>query len=160
MLDVRILIDGQLATERLDGNPIAIDPGDHTVRFEANGARPVDERILLRQGEKNRILTVTFGGPGPEREGAAGPVRGGYWTGRRIGGAATGAAGVVTMGIGGLLMLAAKARYDEASNKTGAARHDDSVAAVDDATTASVVFGVLRLFNLALGRHARRGSLR
>ena len=37
-----------------------LDPGEHTFRFEVSGAAPVETHNVIREGEKNRILQVTF----------------------------------------------------------------------------------------------------
>lgn len=56
-------------TVRLDGQPLAgaeagravgLDPGEHTFHFEVSGAAPVETHNVIREGEKNRILQVTF----------------------------------------------------------------------------------------------------
>lgn len=60
LVDVKVSIDGKAATETLDGKPIAIDPGVHAFRFETKGAPAIEENVVVRQGETNRILTVTF----------------------------------------------------------------------------------------------------
>lgn len=60
LIDVKVSIDSKVVTESLDGKPVLVDPGVHVVRFETKGAAPVDEKIVVRQGEKNRIVTVTF----------------------------------------------------------------------------------------------------
>jgi hypothetical protein len=60
VIDVKVTVDGKVVTETLDGKPIALDPGVHSFHFETNGAPPIDERVVVRQGEKNRIVTVTF----------------------------------------------------------------------------------------------------
>src|SRR5580700_9118420 len=35
-----------------------IDPGEHTFRYEAPGAAPVEQHAVIRVGEKNRMLTA------------------------------------------------------------------------------------------------------
>jgi hypothetical protein len=61
LIDVRVLVDGKVATEKLDGKAIVVDPGVHVFRFEARGgAAAVEEQVVARQGEKNRILTITI----------------------------------------------------------------------------------------------------
>ena len=43
--DVRVFFDGQLLAERLDGKAIAVEPGEHTFRYEligASGAKPIE----------------------------------------------------------------------------------------------------------------------
>lgn len=58
-LGVRVLLDGKPLLEKLDGSPIAIDPGEHVLRFERpSGSR--EERIVLHDGEKSRSVKVTF----------------------------------------------------------------------------------------------------
>jgi hypothetical protein len=59
---VRVLSDGtQLATS-LDGTAVRIDPGQHTLRFEVNDGRFVEQKVLIREGEKNRAITVDLSG--------------------------------------------------------------------------------------------------
>lgn len=60
LVDVRVTVDGKLFADRLDGKPIALDPGVHTIRFETKGASAVEEQVVVKQGEKNRIYTVTL----------------------------------------------------------------------------------------------------
>jgi hypothetical protein len=57
---VRVLVDGQKVAEKLDGRPLAIDPGEHTLRFEYDGADPIEQRIVVQQGAKNRSMSVSF----------------------------------------------------------------------------------------------------
>ncbi len=67
LVDVKLSVDGKVVTETLDGKPIAVDPGVHTFRFEAKGAPAALEKVVVRQGEKNRILTVSLDvGDAPE----------------------------------------------------------------------------------------------
>jgi hypothetical protein len=70
VLGVKVSVDGVVAQESLDGKPIFVDPGVHTFRYESAGAQaPVEEKVLIREGEKNRSLTVQF----PPPAGAATP---------------------------------------------------------------------------------------
>jgi hypothetical protein len=57
---VRVQLDGQLLTERLEGTALSIDPGEHTFRFEASGMRPIDRRFVIRVGEKERRERIRF----------------------------------------------------------------------------------------------------
>ncbi|WP_437282945.1 hypothetical protein WME90_20945 [Sorangium sp. So ce375] len=70
-LDVRVLVDGRPLAAALDGKALPVDPGPHTFRFEPATGPAVEERVLIREGEKNRPLTVTLGA---ERERAAAPA--------------------------------------------------------------------------------------
>jgi hypothetical protein len=59
----RVLVDGQLLAEKLDGRPLMVDPGEHTFRYEYPGAPPVEEKVVILTGQHNRVLKVKFGGP-------------------------------------------------------------------------------------------------
>ncbi|WP_437669310.1 hypothetical protein [Sorangium sp. So ce131] len=62
-LDVRVLVDGRLVAPALDGKAVPVDPGAHTFRYEPAGGPAVEEHVVIREGEKNRRLTVTLGAP-------------------------------------------------------------------------------------------------
>jgi hypothetical protein len=55
-----VLLDGKPIAGAEPGRAVALDPGEHTFRFEVPGAAPVETRNVIREGEKNRILRVTF----------------------------------------------------------------------------------------------------
>jgi len=63
IVDVRVTVDGKVVTETLDGKAIPLDPGVHAFKFETKGAPAIEEQVVIRVGEKNRILTVTFATP-------------------------------------------------------------------------------------------------
>src|SRR5262249_19486390 len=56
----RVLVDGQLVAERLEGKPVLLDPGVHAVRVETTGAQPIEQRVVLSEGEKNRVVEFRF----------------------------------------------------------------------------------------------------
>jgi hypothetical protein len=60
LLDVHVTMDQKPVTDRLDGQPIAMDPGVHQFRFETKGTPAIEQQVVVRPGEKNRILTITF----------------------------------------------------------------------------------------------------
>jgi hypothetical protein len=60
LLDASVSIDGEVLASPLDGRPVDVDPGEHVVRFTAPDRQPHEERVLLREGEKVRSLTVTM----------------------------------------------------------------------------------------------------
>lgn len=62
LADVVVRMDGAVLTTRLDGKPVAVDPGDHAFTFAAGG-RAVEQRAIVHVGEKNRVLRVTIGAP-------------------------------------------------------------------------------------------------
>lgn len=57
---VRVFVDGELLLEELDGKPVPLDPGDHELRFEIEGAEPETRQVLVRQGHKDRAVQVSF----------------------------------------------------------------------------------------------------
>lgn len=69
IVDVRVAIDGKVVAESLDGKAIVVDPGVHTFHFETKGAPPVDERVVVKPGEKNRLVTASFAFPTQESGG-------------------------------------------------------------------------------------------
>ena len=58
LFEVEVRLDGALLKNPLDGKAIPVDPGPHTLRFEAKGRPPVEERVLVREGEKRRTVMV------------------------------------------------------------------------------------------------------
>jgi hypothetical protein len=61
--DVRVWVDDQPFVDKLDGNAAAIDPGSHVLRFQRGDAPPFEEVVIVREGEKNRLLAVRLPTP-------------------------------------------------------------------------------------------------
>jgi hypothetical protein len=55
---VKVSVDGAVIATQLDGRPFPIDPGPHVLRFEPGGGAPVEERVIVREGERNRLIQV------------------------------------------------------------------------------------------------------
>lgn len=60
LTDVRVIVDGELLTARLEGKALPMDPGVHKFRFEAKGRVAVEQTIVVREGERNRVIGVTL----------------------------------------------------------------------------------------------------
>ncbi len=60
LVDVRLRVDGVLAQDPLTGKAMIVDPGVHELRYEHAGSADVVERVLVREAEKNRLLTAVF----------------------------------------------------------------------------------------------------
>jgi hypothetical protein len=73
LIDVTVLIDGAALMSKLDGKPTLVDPGAHVLRFETAGYPPVEQRLVVHAGEKNRLLVAQFGTPAPPTSGAPAP---------------------------------------------------------------------------------------
>jgi len=61
MFDVSVSMDGEPLVQKLDGKSVTVDPGKHTFRFETAGMPPVEEVALVKEGERARVISVTFG---------------------------------------------------------------------------------------------------
>lgn len=68
-----VLVDGLPVANADIGRAVTLDPGEHTFSFEVGGAAPVEQHNVIREGEKNRILRVTFtpSAPAPAETSAA-----------------------------------------------------------------------------------------
>lgn len=62
---VRVILDGKLVTERLDGRAIGVDPGGHTLRLEADGFPAFEERLVVLEGQKGRTVSAVLSGSAP-----------------------------------------------------------------------------------------------
>ncbi len=57
---VTVTLDGAPFASALDGRALPIDPGNHTLHFQAAGKAPVDKTIVAREGEKARRVSVVL----------------------------------------------------------------------------------------------------
>lgn len=69
--DVRVTLDGQPLRDLLDGKALSIDPGTHSLRFEHGAEAPVDQSLVIREGEKARVIGVSWAKVPARDEGAA-----------------------------------------------------------------------------------------
>jgi hypothetical protein len=72
LVEVKVTMDGVPFLAKLDGKPTRLDPGEHLFRFEAPGFAPFETRVVIRAGEKNRILTAQFAASAPPPSGDSG----------------------------------------------------------------------------------------
>jgi hypothetical protein len=96
---VRVRVDGEVVRPLIDGRPIELDPGSHTIRFEPEEGEPVEVELLARVGEKNRSLPVTLTSADVD------PLRAAAWV--------TGSAAVTALAIFAGLAISGQAQYDE-----------------------------------------------
>jgi hypothetical protein len=66
--DVRVFVDGGKVLDRLDGRPMPLDPGAHTVRYEAANGIVTTREFDVRVGERNRIVSMRLEAPPPPRD--------------------------------------------------------------------------------------------
>jgi hypothetical protein len=74
IVSVRVYVDGQLLTDRLDGTPLNVDPGPHAFTFDVPNGAAVTERLLIQEGEVARHERVVIGGVLPLPVAAKAPV--------------------------------------------------------------------------------------
>jgi hypothetical protein len=60
LFDVAVTLDGKLLVSKLDGKAITLDPGIHTFKFETAGAAPVEERVLINEGDRAKRVVARF----------------------------------------------------------------------------------------------------
>jgi hypothetical protein len=60
LTDVKVTFDGEPLATVLDGKPIELDAGEHVLRFERDASLPAEEKLVLRAGEKARVVTVVL----------------------------------------------------------------------------------------------------
>jgi hypothetical protein len=63
LTSVLVTLDGSPLAESLDGKPVQVDPGQHVFRFTSPGSDPAEATVVLRAGERNRVIGVTLGSP-------------------------------------------------------------------------------------------------
>lgn len=73
MFDVTVSMDGEKLLTKLDGKSVTVDPGKHTFKFESGGLTAT-ENVLVKEGEKSRVITVTFDTGGPATAAGTPPV--------------------------------------------------------------------------------------
>ncbi len=57
---VRVMLDGEMVIDQLDGKPMSVEPGEHAVRFEMADAAPVEQSVTIEKGEKMRKISASF----------------------------------------------------------------------------------------------------
>jgi hypothetical protein len=60
LADVHVDVDGVVFAERASGSAMPIDPGEHTIRFSHAGDAPLEQHVVIRITEKNRVVSAQF----------------------------------------------------------------------------------------------------
>lgn len=151
---VKVWMDDELLSERLNGIAITVDPGEHRFRFESPGRAPFETRLLIRETEKARHQLVTWPAAGGLH---APPVRNDPHTShskmgtQRVSAILLGGVGIVGVGIGAGFALDAMSRRSDARSicpeelcptSEGVRRWHDAHASANVATAAFVIGGI------------------
>lgn len=65
IIDVRVTIDGRPSGETLDGRAIPVDPGPHDVEVDSPRIGRITKRVLVREGDRARQVSIRVGPPSP-----------------------------------------------------------------------------------------------
>jgi hypothetical protein len=145
--DVRVFAEQELLTDALDGRATQLDPGKHEFRFELAQGEQFTTAVLIREGEKNRVVSVRVpekqSVPAQPQPGLAGaettrnalPV--GFWIAAGIG-----AAALTSWGVFALSGHSLQSKLDECSPNCNASRHGDFDAMRRDYLIADLSLGV------------------
>lgn len=66
--DAQVTMDGQLLTSKIDGRALAIDPGVHEFAFRNGSGLLATEKIVITQGQRNRLVTISLRPGGREAQ--------------------------------------------------------------------------------------------
>ena len=123
--DVTVTFDGAPFASHLDGRPIEVDSGEHVLRFERPGSESVEQKLVIRAGERARVVTVTLRSPaaevptprpgGDEQPAPPEPVA----SPRHVTAAALAVAALGAAGVGLAFTLKASSDEQDASNMRG-----------------------------------------
>jgi len=118
--DANVWLDGVAMPGALDGRPVPVDPGQHTLRIQRG--TEVDERqVLARAGEKQRAVDVRLPSPPaaaaaraapPVTEHTTVPTAGPPWPVFALGGV-----GVAALAAFGYLAISGQSDFDACSNQ-------------------------------------------
>ena len=134
----RVLLDDKVVSERLDGRPLAVNPGEHTLRLEVEG-QSSEQRVVANQGEHDRVVRFTLTAltrPPPKRvasppEPSSGPGPLPFALG-----------GVAVLALGGFSYFAIKGRSDVSTLRESCAPYC-SQASLDHAKRELLVADIL-----------------
>jgi hypothetical protein len=156
---VKVSMDGSVLAERLEGNAIPIDPGEHTFTFELAGQPPVTRKLVIQEGQRDRRELVTFGTPAaapaaPPAAVAPGseapPADSGGLGTQKILAIVAGGVGVVGLGLGSIFGLEAMSKKNDAqsacpdkcASDDGVNKWNDAASAGNVATIGFIIGGV------------------
>lgn len=66
VFDVSVTVDGVLRVKQLDGRPLEVDPGLHTFAFDHSGSPTLEQKVILREGQKSWLVVADWTTPKPE----------------------------------------------------------------------------------------------
>jgi hypothetical protein len=162
LVAVKVTVDGKPLTDKLDGTPLPVDPGQHVFTFEMEGQPAVTRTLVLTEGVKGRREQIVLGpaaapvpAPTPPPAATSLPVTepattsggGGMGTQKILGLAAggVGVAGLVVGGVFGAMTLSEKSQQQSAcgspcSSASHAQAVNDHSTGMTDSTISTIGF--------------------
>jgi hypothetical protein len=64
IVDAEVTIDGAIVARRLQGAPFALDPGVHVVRLQPASGPPIEQRVVLVEGDRDRRIELSAAAAG------------------------------------------------------------------------------------------------
>lgn len=121
VVDVKVMMDGKVVAEKMDGSPLVADPGSHEFSFEIPGEKALIRTFVLKEGEKGRkerILLVGPEGPPADKKPEPAPPQpakqeGGNGELMKYGGLGLAAAGVIGIGVGAFFGVKASNKWSD-----------------------------------------------
>ena len=140
VVTVRVSLDGKPLMTKLDGKAMAVDPGAHTFKYETEGYPAIEEQVIVKQGEKNRKIAVTFKAAGDPKKPDLKPdpnpppvvIDPAKPSNRKTIAYVLGGVGVVALGVGGFFYLSGKGAESDLRGKPCAATKTCPQSDVDD----------------------------
>jgi hypothetical protein len=150
--EVKVFMNDKLITEKLDGKPLPVDPGAYDMRFEVAGEKPLKMRVVIREGEQNRVIAAEWKKePPPGSPGYVAPPKDMY---RPTPKPVFVLAGVSALSLGAGVFFAVKAKssHTDATDSCAPSCSEDEVKKVrTKAAIADALFGTAILSGIATG---------
>ena len=130
---VRVSMDGAAAsTDHVGGAAVAVNPGEHTFRFEATPSPAVEKKLVIHEGEKDRHVAVSIGGdanasttPAAATSSATAPTPAttdqgaSSWNGQKTLAVVAASVGVIAVGVGSIFGANAFSKWSDAKTACG-----------------------------------------
>lgn len=156
---IEVFVDGKPAKSQGGGAAIDVEPGRHTFRFEAPDRKPVEIRAVIREGERERRISVVFprlagvpGAPPPDAPPDEEPTPGKPFP---VAAAIAGGVGVIGMASFAYFGIAGKGELDDLRSgcgQTGTCSQDAVDSARSKLLIADISLGV-GIVGLAAGAY-------
>jgi hypothetical protein len=137
---VKVMMDGEVVADHLDGSALALEPGTHEFTFETAGEPLWKATLLLHEGEKNRHEPIVIGGTAPTAPPPSDGSNTRHHT-QRLAAFVVGGAGVAGVVVGSIFGTMTFAEWS-AVNSLCSQHSDCPNAAVTDHNT-TVTYGVV-----------------